>query len=140
MDTTKRAVGGLSLPKIKVTAEDRERLAGLASAAMDRMPDLAGYLSDELDRALIVRNGKAAASFAQMGCWVEYRDESTGKVQAVTLVYPGEADIEQGRVSILTPIGAALIGLSTGQSINWETRSGSIKRLTVLAVREPETV
>ena len=54
----------------------------------------------------------------------------------MTLVYPGEADIEQGKISILTPIGAALIGLSKGQSIDWATRTGEIRRLTVLEVRE----
>lgn len=137
MSKTANAAGK---PRIKMTALDHERLSGLAAAAMDRMPAVASYLSDELDRALVIRNGRASGSFAQMGCLIEYRDESTGKVQAVTLVYPGEADIEQGKVSILTPIGAALIGLSTGQSIDWETRSGSIKRLTVLSVKEPETV
>lgn len=55
MDTKGKAARGSSLPRIKVTAEDSERLAGLASAAMDRMPVLAGYLSDELDRAQVVR-------------------------------------------------------------------------------------
>lgn len=72
-----------------------------------------------------------------MGCQVEFRDDTTGKVQTVTLVYPGEADIAQGKISVLTPIGAALIGLRAGHSISWETRSGDIKRLTVLTVREP---
>ncbi|CAA2155882.1 Regulator of nucleoside diphosphate kinase [Methylobacterium brachiatum] len=137
MDTKRKSVDGTSLPKIKVTAEDHERLAGLASAAMDRMPEVAGYLADELDRAQVVRSGKAAVGFARMGCEVEFRDDTTGKVQAVTLVYPGEADIGQGRISVLTPVGAALLGLSRGQSIAWLTRTGAAKRLTVLDVREP---
>ncbi|SFT27593.1 nucleoside diphosphate kinase regulator [Methylobacterium sp. yr668] len=137
MDTTKMAVGGLNLPKIKVTAEDRERLAGLASAAMDRMPELAGYLSDELDRAQLVRAGRSAVGFVRMGSEVEFRDDTTGKVQVVSLVYPGEADIGLGRISVLTPVGAALLGLSGGQSIAWVTRTGAAKRLTVLDVREP---
>ncbi len=89
--------------KIKVTAEDRERLAGLASAAMDRMPDLAGYLSDELDRAQLVRAGRSAVGFVRMGSEVEFRDDTTGKVQVVSLVYPAEADIGLGRISVLTP-------------------------------------
>jgi regulator of nucleoside diphosphate kinase len=127
-------------PRIKMTADDYERLSRLSAAAMDCMPEVASFLSDELDRAQIVRNGKTRGNFAHMGCWVEFRDNSTGKVQTVTLVYPGEADIARGRISVLTPIGAALIGLSAGQSIDWETRSGSIKRLTVLDIREPETV
>jgi regulator of nucleoside diphosphate kinase len=71
-----------------------------------------------------------------MGCEVAFRDETTGKVQTVTLVYPGEADIAQGKVSVLTPIGTALIGLAAGQSITWETRTGGVRRLTVLKVRQ----
>ncbi len=71
-----------------------------------------------------------------MGSRVDFRDNSTGRMQSVTLVYPGEADIEQGKVSILTPIGAALVGLSKGQSIDWATRTGETRRLIVLAVRE----
>lgn len=137
METTRKVAGGASLPKIKVTAEDRERLASLASAAMGRMPDLAGYLSDELDRAQVVRAGRSAFGFVRMGSEVEFRDDTTGKVQAVSLVYPGEADIGQGRISVLTPVGAALLGLSKGQSIDWATRTGAAKRLTVLDVREP---
>jgi regulator of nucleoside diphosphate kinase len=56
----------------------------------------------------------------------------------VTLVYPGEADISQGRVSVLTPIGTALIGLGVGKSIAWETRTGELRQLTVMQVREPQ--
>lgn len=72
-----------------------------------------------------------------MGSVVELRDETMGKVQAVTLVYPGNADISQGR-SVLTPIGAALIGLSAGDCITWETRTGELRQLTVLRICEPQ--
>jgi regulator of nucleoside diphosphate kinase len=65
---------------------------------------------------------------------VEYLDEATGRIYIVTLVYPAESDIEKGRVSVLTPIGAALLGLSQGQSIEWNTRSGEPRQLTVLAL------
>jgi regulator of nucleoside diphosphate kinase len=51
-------------------------------------------------------------------------------------VYPNEADISLGRISILTPIGTALIGLGAGDSITWETRTGEVRQLTVLKVRE----
>ena len=103
---------------------------------MDRAPQVASFLSEELDRVQIVRGGAVQGSFARMGSRVDFRDNSTGKTQSVTLVYPGEADIEQGKISILTPIGAALIGLSKSQSIDWATRTGEIRRLTVLDVRE----
>jgi regulator of nucleoside diphosphate kinase len=74
-----------------------------------------------------------------MGCEVEFRDESNGRIQRVTLVDPSEADIGQGKVSVLTPVGTALIGLRTGTSITWETRTGQLKRLTVMKVRRAPT-
>ncbi|MBB3019168.1 transcription elongation GreA/GreB family factor [Microvirga lupini] len=52
----------------------------------------------------------------------------------MTLVYPQEADISKSRISVLTPIGIALIGLPVDKSINWTTRTGDTKRLTVLKV------
>ncbi len=136
MRTTGKNAGG-ALPAIRVTAGDRERLYGLADAAAARMPELAEYLASELDRAKVVPAGKAAEGFVRMGSEVEFRDDTTGKAQAVTLVYPGEADIARGRISVMTPVGAALLGLGKGQSIGWETRTGGAKRLTVLDVREP---
>jgi regulator of nucleoside diphosphate kinase len=109
-----------------------------ASAAMHHMPEVAITLADELDRAHVLKTGRHPLDVVCMGCEVEFRDDSTGKVQKVTLVYPGDADIAQGRISVLTPIGAALIGLRAGSAITWETRVGDLKRLTVLRVREPQ--
>ena len=54
----------------------------------------------------------------------------------VRLVYPGEEDTDIGRVSVLTPIGAALIGLSEGQSIRWRSALGDWRDLTVLRIRQ----
>jgi regulator of nucleoside diphosphate kinase len=60
-----------------------------------------------------------------------------GRERRVELVFPGEADIGAGKISILTPIGTALIGLSEGQSIAWTARDGSERHLTVLKVEGP---
>jgi len=65
---------------------------------------------------------------------VEFRDETTGQVRRVTLVYPNEADVAVGRISVLTPIGAALIGLSVSQTMEWETPGGERRSLTILSV------
>lgn len=130
----------MTKPHIRMTPDDHERLARLASFAADGAPEVASFLADEVDRAKIVGDRARVSGLVQMGCRVEFRDEATGKVQTVTLVYPGEADIEQGKVSVLTPIGTALIGLSVGQSMDWPTRTGAVKRLTVLDVRVPEFV
>ena len=75
----------------------------------------------------------------RMGSKVVYRDETTGLQRAVALVYPHEADIGLGRISVLTAVGAALIGLSVGQSIEFETPSGTLPVLERPSGREPRT-
>jgi regulator of nucleoside diphosphate kinase len=65
---------------------------------------------------------------------VKFRDDLTGKSRLVTLVYPDEASVGDGKLSVLTPIGAALVGLSRNQSIDWETSGGELRSLTVLDV------
>jgi regulator of nucleoside diphosphate kinase len=116
--------------------QDHQRLSQLASAAANTMPEAASELLDELERAHVLSRGRHPVDVACMGSEVVYRDDTTGRVQTVTLVYPSEADIAKGKVSVLTPIGTALIGLAVGKSINWRTRAGDMKRLTVLQVRD----
>lgn len=125
-------------PRIAIREKDFQALSRLAELATKSMPDVAGYLENELGRARILSGRSASARVVGMGSAVEYRDEATGKVHKVTLVYPAVSDIEQGRVSVLTPIGAALLGLSPGQSIQWNTRSGEPRRLTVVAVSDDD--
>jgi regulator of nucleoside diphosphate kinase len=125
-------------PRITLTAQDYEKLSTLARAAENTMPDAAAVLTEELERAHVLAGGRHPEHIVCMGCEVEFRDDTTGKVQTVTLVYPDEADISKGRISVLTPVGTALIGLRAGHSITWETRTGDLRRLTVLQVREPQ--
>ena len=121
-------------PQIILSTEDFVSLSALARAAMNKMPELAEGLSEELERADIVENGEQPQQVVCMGCEVEFRDDTTGKIQKVTLVYPAQADISQGKISVLTPVGTALIGLRAGHSITWDTRTGETRRLTVLKV------
>src|SRR6185437_489891 len=88
----------------------------------------------------VLAKGRRPIDVVSMGCEVEFRDESTGRVQKLILVDPREADIEQRKISVLTPVGTALIGLRTGTSITWETRTGELKRLTVMGVRNAPKV
>jgi regulator of nucleoside diphosphate kinase len=124
----------LKKPRIAIREKDFQALSNLAELAAKAMPDVADYLEHELERARIISGRAASARVVGMGSKVEYLDEATGRVRTVTLVYPAESDIEQGRISVLTPIGAALLGLSQGQSIQWNTRSGEPRQLTVLAL------
>ena len=121
------------LPAIIVSTVDLERLSGLALAAMDRVPDVANALIAEMDRATVLDVSAVPASVVRMGSTVRFRS-GDGKERRVELVFPVDADIAAGRISVLTPVGAALIGLSEGQSISFTTRDGREQRLTVVEV------
>jgi regulator of nucleoside diphosphate kinase len=126
-------------PRITLSADDYERLMALANGAMNRAPDLAAELVEEIGRAHVVAAGRVPQEVVCMNSEVEFRDESNGKVQRLILVYPNEADISEGKLSVLTPVGTALIGVRVGDSIGWETPSGEFRRLTVLSAGEPQT-
>lgn len=123
-------------PKIVVTESDLERLTGLATAALERIPEVAEELLAEMDRAKVVSPKQMPADVVRMGSIVEF-DSDSAQHRRVQLVFPGEADIEQGKISILTPIGTALIGLASGQSIAWTARDGKKHTLTVKTVEQP---
>ena len=94
-----------------------ERLANRACIAI-RIPGL----SRPRDRTgTNCESENASEDLVTMGSSVEFRDDVTGQVRCVVLVYPDKADVSAGRTSVLTPVGAALIGLSKNQSIDWET-------------------
>jgi regulator of nucleoside diphosphate kinase len=121
-------------PDIVISAEDHRRVSNLLAVQRHRFPEAAFALQAELNRARIV--SMAPSEVVQMGSTVELRSDVTPQ-RLLTLVFPQEADISAGRISILTPIGAALIGLSPGQSIDWEARDGSARELAVVRVEPP---
>lgn len=129
----KSIVEGLDKPNIVISHGDLGRLTTLATGLLDRYPEVAKELLSEMDRAEVRSSDAIPANIVQMGSCVVFRADD-GQTRKVKLVFPGDADIAAGRVSILTPIGAALIGLSEGQSMVWKTRDGRSRRLTVLAV------
>ncbi|MFG1250122.1 nucleoside diphosphate kinase regulator [Xanthobacter flavus] len=119
-------------PALVLNRADHERLTGLATAALDRIPDVAEELLSELERARLVSPDRTPANSVQMGATVTYR--SADSTRTVRLVYPEDADIADGKVSVMTPIGAALIGLSENQSISWTARDGRRHQLEIVAV------
>lgn len=124
-------------PDIIVSESDQHRLTVLATGALDRVPEVAEELLSEMERAQVVPLESVPATVVQMDSTVVYKTDD-GRERRVQLVYPGKADIAEGKISILTPIGTALIGLSEGQSITWLTRDGHRRSMTVLSV-EPAT-
>ncbi len=123
-------------PPITISAHDYDQLERISMAGMrtHRNSQIAQLLADELERAEIVSPQEMGAKVVKMYTDVTFLDDTTNKFRRVTLVYPGEEDIAFGRISILTPIGAALIGVSEGQAIGWYTATGEPRRLTVVKV------
>jgi regulator of nucleoside diphosphate kinase len=72
-----------------------------------------------------------------MNSQIDFVDEGTGKRRTVQLVYPRHADLAEGKLSILTPVGAGLIGMSAGCSIRWPDRNGLERLLRVVGVTPP---
>lgn len=123
-------------PKLTVSATDHARLTTLATQIADRAPELSDELFAELERARVRPDASVPDDVVRMGSTVVFKPD-TGDETTVTLVFPGEADIAEGKVSILTPIGTALLGLSSGQTMSWTARDGRTHELAVLDVRQP---
>lgn len=125
------------LPRIVVAAREHERLMQMAELALEGGSPIGEYLVQELSRAFLVRDEDLSPYVVRMGSRVTFVDDVSGRRHDVVLVYPESADVDEGRVSILSPIGAALIGLSPAQSIRWQDAHGRAGALTVLDVKDP---
>jgi regulator of nucleoside diphosphate kinase len=124
-------------PNIVLGKSDHGQLTLLALAGTGHTADAADDLLHELDRAKVVADPALPPDVVRMGSRVRYR---TGRDERhVTLSYPAEADISARRISVLTPVGTALIGMRSGQSITFRTRDGRPQILTVLGVLPPES-
>ena len=124
-------------PKIRMIDSEADTLTELTLHKQHEHARLYELLLGEIDRATICSADKMPPDVVTMGSEVTFLDEKTGAERTVSIVYPGEADISGGRISILTPIGAGLFGLSIGQSIDWPDRSGAEHKLTIVAVKQP---
>ncbi|MGY0560088.1 MULTISPECIES: nucleoside diphosphate kinase regulator [unclassified Luteimonas] len=127
-------------PGLIVSSIDAARLEALLESPRWRDLPAAEALQDELLRAEVRPVGEMPAGVVGMHSRVECEDAESGKHYHLTLVYPHEADVATGRVSVLAPMGSALIGLSAGQHIDWPNPDGRALHLKVIAVQPPEAV
>ena len=125
------------LPPISIRMCDADRLRNIAEAASEKYPQTTEFLAREIDRAEILTDVHSLPGLVTMESEVTFRDDISLQERSVTLVYPEAADVDAGKISILTPIGAALIGLSVGQTIEFQTPGGRWRSLTVLKVDTP---
>ncbi|MGH8541118.1 MAG: nucleoside diphosphate kinase regulator [Stenotrophobium sp.] len=121
-------------PVITLSSRDFDRLDQLLSAIKGPQQPNVTALQAELARAKVVEPEQIPAGVVTMNSRARLLDESTGKIHELTLVYPKDADGAAGKVSILAPVGSALLGLAVGQPIDWPMPGGKLSRLKVLEV------
>ena len=115
---------------ILITNFDWARLRSLAAHAP---------LKDELDNAVVVDSRSVPADVVTMNSQVRFEDQTTGEIRDVTIVFPQDADASEGKISVLAPVGTALLGLSAGQAILWPFPDGSTRSLRVVElIYQPE--
>ncbi len=125
---------------IFLTRSDVERLTRLIEIhGGGREAEACAALEEEIGRARVVEPAAVPPDVVTMNSRVSFEDVDTGERLEMTLVYPHDADVDHGRVSVLAPVGSALLGLSVGQSVEWPVPGGKRRRLRVVAVTyQPE--
>lgn len=126
------------LPHIMVSETEENLLTLLATAAesTQRSQAVARALLSEMERAEVVSDGSMPANVVRMNSRVEFEIDGSNR-QTVELVFPKDANIDEKRISVLTPVGTALIGLSAGQMMMLRGHDGRPHKLRVISVEEP---
>ena len=123
-------------PSIILTRLDVQRLEQLIESLDDSLPGVVA-LQEELDRAeSVVGRTEVPAGVVTMNSRVHCREQSSGKDYHLTLVYPKDANADEGKISILAPVGSALLGLQVGQHIDWPAPGGKTLKMELLAVED----
>lgn len=119
---------------IYITKPDYERLTKLIEIARDRERDAnreyLDRLEEELDRAEVVQQKNIPADVITMRSTVRVKDLDTGEEMIYRLVFPTEANYDEGKISVLAPVGTAMLGYSRGDVIEWQVPSG-VRRLSI---------
>ena len=126
-----------SLPPVFLADSEADILADLALAVRERSPRAANFLLREIDRASTTSPAELPRDVVTMMSCVDFVDEDSGELHSVQLVYPKDADTDLHCISVLTPIGAALIGMRRGEAIDWADLRGARRRLRIVGVAQP---
>lgn len=110
---------------IRITSLDMQRLRNLLDKPdlMQQKPYLL-ELEREIDRAIVVQSSEVPPDTITMNSTVQLIDLQTGEEMILTLVYPEDANIAEGRVSVLAPVGLAILGCHEGEQVEWEVPDG----------------
>jgi regulator of nucleoside diphosphate kinase len=124
----------VALPPVVISEADREKLYAVATSALanGRVASAASNVLREISRATVVPDDQLPTNVVAVHSHVDVRDNLVGANKRIVLVLPHETSIQPNAVSVLSPLGAALIGLSEGASVEWCTASGDPSSITVL--------
>ena len=124
-----------SLSPVIVPRRDFDRLFALAKASAGRnAPEVARALMDKLDAAQDAIADETLQRTVTMNSRARIRDDEKSTCFTVTLVYPGLEDVSAGRISVLTPMGTALLGVSERCAVRFVTSAEQTRSLTVLKI------
>jgi regulator of nucleoside diphosphate kinase len=125
--------------RIIVTKSDLERLRAILGSPSKSARDTGHLLDlrDELDRAQVVPEGDMPSDVVTLQSQVRVRDRETGMVSNYTLVSPAQADVSSGHVSVVAPLGTALLGYREGDEVEWQM-PGGVRRLWIERVMQPQ--
>jgi regulator of nucleoside diphosphate kinase len=131
----------MSNKPIQITQLDLERLQKLIEDAQQteyRGSDSLVHLQEELDRAEIVAPQDVSEGVVTMNSTVVLLDLETGEEETYTLVLPERADLARGRISVLAPIGTAMLGYEAGDIFEWEVPAGTRRLKVQRVLYQPE--
>ena len=138
MTTAKTRGRPPALPAITLSRADFDALDRLVGDLPG--PGPAGLLQQELDRAEVCDAVDMPHDVVTLNRWIHYADDRYPDGRRIQLVLPHEADIDAGRVSVLSHVGAGLIGLKEGQPIVWPDPSGETRKLTPVLIEDPDPI
>lgn len=118
-------------PKIVLSSLDAARLTRLLESLPDQAFPGREDLEAELVRADIVSPQEVPPTVVTMNSTVRFRIQSSSKEFFLTLVYPKDVDPKGGTISVLAPVGSALLGLSKGDEIEWPNPGGGVLRVRI---------
>lgn len=127
-------------PQITVTSRDMERLEALLDSLKDDAFPGKASLQAELDRAEVVEPQAIPPTVVTMNSTIRFGIASSGEEFRMTLVYPRDIDGSADRISVLAPVGSALLGLSVGDEIEWPRPGGGMLTVRILEILyQPES-
>lgn len=130
-------MGDTNSRTIFITEADMSRLQPLIERMKGGRDDLK-HLQQELERAKVVLPREVPADVVTMNSKVRVRDMHTGEEDTYTLVFPEQADIEAGKISVVAPIGTAMLGQRVGDEFQWQVPGGTVKLRVEAVPYQPE--